>query len=118
MDATDSKVIDFSVQEWSNAGNDDFFSFSDDVSKRAALFGDNSGLVDDRPVGESSLVLGEVEQDRESMVSPTTAASGEHMVLGNDAKASVQTSTVVVNEDSDKMNFQNAFQSAFKPSCS
>ena len=113
MDATDSKVIDFSVQEWSNAGNDDFFSFSDDVCKRAALFGDNSGLDDDRPVGESSLVLGEVEQDRESMVSPTTAASGEHMVLGNDARASVQTSTVVANEDRDTMNFQNAFQSAF-----
>ena len=75
MDATDSKVTDFSVQDWTNAGTDDFFSFSDDVSKRAALFGDVSGLDDDQPVRESCPVLGEVEQDRESMVSPTTAAS-------------------------------------------
>ena len=110
MDATDSKVTDFSVQDWTNAGTDDFLSFSDDVSKRAASFGDVSGLDDDQPVRESCPVLGEVEQDRESMVSPTTAASVEHMVLGNDTNAVVHTSTVVANDDTDAMNFQNAFQ--------
>ena len=113
MDVADSTVNAFSGHDWSTAVNDDFLSFSDDVSKRAALFGDDTGPADDGRVGESIHVAGEVEQDRESMVSPTTAASVEHMVHGNDAWASEQTSADVTNTDGVRVNFQNAFQSAF-----
>ena len=113
MDVADSTVNAFSGHDWSTAVNDDFLSFSDDVSKRAALFVDDTGPADDGRVGESIHVAGEVEQDRESMVSPTTAASVEHMVHGNDAWASEQTSADVTNTDGVRVNFQNAFQSAF-----
>lgn len=113
MDETDISVGDFSGQDWANAGDDDFFSFSDDVSKRAALFGDNAELDVDQLVGESRPVTVEAELDLESMVSPTTVVSGEHVLHGNDARDSFQTSAGVENGDDDNMNFQNAFQSAF-----
>jgi hypothetical protein len=52
MDVADSTVNAFSGHDWSTAVNDDFLSFSDDVSKRAALFGDDTGPADDGRVGE------------------------------------------------------------------
>jgi hypothetical protein len=92
---------------------DDFLSFCDDVSKREALFGDNIGPVGGGRICETSHATADAELDRESMVSPTTVASVEQMAHGNEARAPGQTLDSVTNTDGDRVNFQNAFQSAF-----
>ena len=65
MDVADSTAIVSSGHDWSAALNDEFLSFSDDVSKRAALFGDDTGSAVDGHVGETVHMVGEVEQDCE-----------------------------------------------------
>ena len=113
MDVTDSTVVDSSEHDWATAGVDDFLSFCDDVSKREALFGDNKGPVGDGHTCETSHSTADAELDRESMVSPTTVASVEQMAHGNEVRTPGQTLDSGANTDGDRVNFQNAFQSAF-----